>query len=531
MSQELVFDHYPLPRADHPQGWTLVTVGEIARLVASGFPTGEHNQERRGIAHIRPMNIDREGRLDLGVVKYVEGDAPRRLAYGDVLFNNTNSPELIGKSAPILIETELAYSNHMTRICLEDGLNSTFIARQLHYLWMTGYFRHRCVNHVNQASISAGPLADTVPLLLPPAAEQERIADTLDELLSDLDAGVVALHRVRAKLDLYRASVLKEAVAGSLTAAWRAQHPAGEPASALLESILVERRCQWEEEQLAKVRAKGVEPPRNWKQRYKAASVPDTANLHALPNRWCWATVEQAGAIRLGRQRAPQHHHGPHMRPYLRVANVFEDRLDLTDVKEMNFTPAEFATYALRRGDVLLNEGQTPDLVGRPAMYRDEIPGCCYQKTLLRFRARSSVNPHFALVVFRSYLRNGRFKKGANITTNIAHLAAERFLPIEFPLPPLAEQEAIVEAVEDQLSVVDHVEADVNAKLKAAQSLRQAILRHAFSGKLVPQDPSDEPASEVLKRIAAERSERLSNATKARPRSSARRRGAVDARA
>lgn len=80
---------------------------------------------------------------------------------------------------------------------------------------------------------------------------------------------------------------------------------------------------------------------------------------------------------------------------------------------------------------------------------------------------------------------------------------------MEMPLPPLDEQEAIVEVVEAQFSVLDHLEGDISAKLKSAQALRQSILRHAFTGQLVPQDPNDEPASELLKRIAAEREERM----------------------
>jgi type I restriction enzyme S subunit len=83
-------------------------------------------------------------------------------------------------------------------------------------------------------------------------------------------------------------------------------------------------------------------------------------------------------------------------------------------------------------------------------------------------------------------------------------------------LPPLAEQEAIVEAVEDQLSIIDHVESDLGAELKSAQALRQSILRHAFEGKLVPQNPKDEPAGELLKRIAAEREERARQAAAAK---------------
>jgi type I restriction enzyme S subunit len=82
-----------------------VSVGQIAKLVASGFPSGKHNRDRRGVPQLRPMNIDREGRLDLTNLKYVEGEVPRELQRGDVLFNNTNSPELIGKTTAVLIET------------------------------------------------------------------------------------------------------------------------------------------------------------------------------------------------------------------------------------------------------------------------------------------------------------------------------------------------------------------------------------------------------------------------------------------
>jgi type I restriction enzyme S subunit len=97
------------------------------------------------------------------------------------------------------------------------------------------------------------------------------------------------------------------------------------------------------------------------------------------------------------------------------------------------------------------------------------------------------------------------------------HLSFDQLKMTPVLLPPLPEQEAIVEAVEDQLSVVDHLEADLDTKLKSAQSLRQAILRHAFTGQLVPQDPNDEPASELLKRIAAERAARAQRASDSRP--------------
>lgn len=102
---------------------------------------------------------------------------------------------------------------------------------------------------------------------------------------------------------------------------------------------------------------------------------------------WPVVKVQEAGHVQLGRQRAPKYQSGKHTRPYLRVANVFEDRIDLSDVLSMDFDDSDFKTYRLRHGDILLNEGQSTELVGRPAMWREELPECCFQNTLIRFRA------------------------------------------------------------------------------------------------------------------------------------------------
>lgn len=170
------------------------------------------------------------------------------------------------------------------------------------------------------------------------------------------------------------------------------------------------------------------------------------------------------------------------MRPYLRVQNVFEDRIDLSDVMEMNFSHADVSRFALQPGDILLNEGQSPEFLGRPAIYRGELPGACFTNTLIRFQAHTCVVPEFALIVFRHYMHSGRFAKESNITTNIAHLSLGRLSNVEFALPPVPEQQRIVAEVDRRLSIVREVEAEVDANLRRAQGLRQAILAKAFSG-------------------------------------------------
>lgn len=190
--------------------------------------------------------------------------------------------------------------------------------------------------------------------------------------------------------------------------------------------------------------------------------------MRELPPGWVWVRVGDIGEVRLGRQRSPQHHHGDHMRPYLRVANVHEGRIDVSDVLKMNFTPAEYETYKLLPDDVLLNEGQSVELVGRAAIYQGEVPGACFQNTLIRFRAGAAVLPKYALLVFHWYLHSGRFRTIAKWTTTMAHLGAQRFADLTFPLAPRAEQRRIVAEIETQFTRID---AARSALLRARTNL------------------------------------------------------------
>ncbi|TDC43733.1 restriction endonuclease subunit S [Micromonospora sp. KC213] len=231
--------------------------------------------------------------------------------------------------------------------------------------------------------------------------------------------------------------------------------------------------------------------------------------IEAVPLRddagWRTLTVADAGRVDLGRQRHPDWHTGSHMRPYLRVANVFEDRIDTADVMEMDFPPAVFEKFKLLPGDILLNEGQSPELLGRPALYRGVPADVAFTNSLLRFRASPEVDPEWALLVFRRHMHAGRFSSEVRITTNIAHLSSSRFKSVEFPIPPLVEQREIVARTSERLSGVERLIGAIERGRRQAAALRASLLAEAFAGRLVPQDPNDEPASELLARIRAER--------------------------
>ncbi len=493
-----------------PQGWCWTTLESIARI--DGGITKDQKRVRtstmREVPYLRVANVQR-GHLDLHEIKTILADKYElealRLIPGDILFTEGGDRDKLGRGWVWNGEIEdCIHQNHIFRarpyFNVAEPKFVSFHGNFFGQHWFTKTGKQT----TNLASINKGILR-RFPVPIAPFKEQRRIVAKIEELFSDHDAAVAALKRAKANLKRYRAAVLKAAVEGKLTAEWRTKHSNTEPASKLLERILIERRRKWEADQLTKFAAAGKEPPKNWKSKYVEPTPPETIDLPDLPEGWCWARVQQVGSVQLGRQRAPQNHNGPHMRPYLRVANVFEDRIDLSDVMEMNFTPKEFETFRLSYGDILLNEGQSMELVGRPAMYRDEMPEVCFTNSLVRFRVYDGVDTNYALKVFLAYLNNGRFQKIATITVNIAHLGAGRFSEIEFPLAPKEEQAAIIEEVDRHFSLIDAAEKAIILGLARASRLRQGILKRAFEGKLVPQDPNDEPASVLLERIKTER--------------------------
>ena len=346
---------------------------------------------------------------------------------------------------------------------------------------------------------------------LAPASEQTRIADTLEELFSDLDAGVAALERTQEQLKLYRASVLKAAVEGSLTAEVRRRNPPAEPAEEFLKRILVERRRRWEKDQIRKFKEKGKTPPKNWKTRYKEPVAPDTADLPPLPEGWCWGSLDQLGKLDRGRSRhRPRNaeflYGGPY--PFVQTGDIrgadrylrqHTQTYSEEGLKQSRLWPTETLCIT-----IAANIAETA-ILAYPACFPDSIVGVLFDPSLV------------SVQYVELFVQSARDQISVYAPATAQKNINNRILrTLALPLPSFAEQLAIVEAVEGQFSNIDRLEADIEAKLHGAQSLRQAILKHAFSGKLVPQDPNDEPASTLLERIASERQARERSAAAAK---------------
>ena len=346
--------------------------------------------------------------------------------------------------------------------------------------------------------------ARQIPIPIAPKEEQRRIADILDSLFEDLATGVATLERGREKLRLYRASVLKAAVEGDLTADWRSTHPDAESASALLQRILVERRARWEQRQLRTYAEKGKTPPKNWKAKYKEPIGPELADLPPLPHGWCWATVAQcAYAIQYGSSAKTDDDSSGI--PVLRMGNLSANGSIILDgLKYLPICHPTLADLYLEASDLLFNRTNSIDLVGKTATYMGEPSPATFASYLIRIRLLDGLNPRLLMYTLNSYWGKRWIRRVASQTVGQANVNGTKLSAFTFPLPPQPEQERLVSIVDEQVHAIDALDAQIVANMAATVKLRQAILHRAFSGKLVPQDPKDEPATELLKRIAAQ---------------------------
>ena len=349
----------------------------------------------------------------------------------------------------------------------------------------------------------------SLPVVLAPVGEQHRIVEVIESFFTRLDDAVATLERVQRNLKRYRASVLKAAVEGRLVPTEaelaRAEGRSYEPASVLLERLLAERRRRWEEAELAKMKARGKVPKDDrWKAAYVQPVGPNTTGLPELPEGWCWATVDQ---LERGDKRCaygvlvP----GPDVPtgvPFIRVGDIGEGRIDIRQMKRIERKVADrFAKTYLEGGEVLLTLVGT---IGRTAVVPPALAGSNVARAVGVIPASDLIDPHWIECWFRSPMTRavmiGKAHEVARKTLNLEDVRAAHVA-----LPPRSEQSRIRRALDDYESTSAAVRLAANASVRRCARLRQAILKWAFEGRLVDQDPTDEPASRLLARIRVER--------------------------
>lgn len=413
------------------------------------------------------------------------------LKKGDVLI--ARMPDPLGRACIFPLEGENRYVT-VVDVCIirtsEQIASPEFLIPAINFLGtrkqmedlQTGTTRKR---------ISRGNLANvTIPL--PPLPEQKRIVAKIEELFSELEAGEASLRKARRQLGVYRQSLLKQAFEGKLTQKWRTQNPDKlESPSSLLARIGSARSMHGH--RLSKSAPEVIDRSRE--------------KLPVIPSAWHWLRLEHVAVIGTGMSVSQARaYEDPVEVPYLRVANVQRGRLDLTEMRTMMVEKSRLHELRVKTGDVLFNEGGDRDKLGRGWVWEGQIDPCITQNHV--FRA-TPVSTSIMVPEFISHWGNAFgqdfFHLTGKQTTNLASISKGTLSSLPVPVPPVEEQKEILRILDEQFEAIERNERELDAALKRSEALRQSILKKAFSGRLVPQDPADPPASALLARLRVER--------------------------
>ncbi len=462
-------DAFLLPEEEAllPKNWIWTRLEELSIIITKGSTPTSYGftYKKDGINFIKTENIDTEGNtgnisdfIDEAINEFLKRSI---LKVNDLLFSIAGT---IGRVGIIKKHNLPANTNQALGIirCLE-GTN----IRYLFYFLRSPIIQKEAINSVvgvGRANISLANLgAFKIPL--PPLPEQQRIVAKIEELFSQLDAGVEALKKVRAELKRYRQAVLKYAFEGKLTEEWRTKYP---PLP------------------IAMLRGNGSPAP---------LPKEGTKTLNDLPESWMCLRLAEIGEIVTGTtpSKKKKEYYGNEF-PFYKPSdlnngyhvNKSDDGLSKEGIKKARLLPSKSILVTcigatIGKVGLIMKEGASNQQIN--AIIPDN-------KVVPEFLYFICISPQFQKSIIET----------ASATT-LPILNKSKFSELYFSLPSLAEQQEIVSEIERRFSVTDEVERTVGACLQQAQRLRQSILKRAFEGKLVPQDPNDEPASVLLERI------------------------------
>ncbi len=483
---------------DLPPSWATARLDEVCAinerpfsplstardLPVSFVPMAAVVEEYGGIdvSTTRPL-----GEVTKGYTAFVEGD---------VLFAKITPCMENGKLALVpRLASHVGYGSTEFHVLRSgDAVHAAWLARYVSQLAFRRAARQDMSGSAGQLRVQAGWLA-AASIPVAPISEQLRILQCVDETLSEIDAGVAELEAAKRRLALYRQSLLKSAVEGTLTATWRLERCSLGSGAELLQRVERWRIKLWR-----RMRLKPYVP---------ASKLTDESEKpFEVPAHWVWASIDSVTQSS-SYGTSVKCETGALGTPVLRIPNLRSGVLALDDLKRsvepLGLDDDEYLTP----GDVLVvRTNGSVSLVGRSACV--PRPGLAerayFASYLLRLRpVLPRMMGEWIVTWLSSPPARRLIERMAASSAGQHNIGLSALLRVPLPLPPLAEQQAILKLLRDDFAAVEVNELAIDRALKMATAQRQNILRAAFSGQLVPQDPNDEPAGVLLERIRATR--------------------------
>lgn len=500
-------------------GWAITRLEDIAtRITKGGTPTTYgYSFQTSGINFLKVENIS-ESRVNLkSITDFIGEDAHEfqsksQLSVNDILFSIAGT---IGETC--VIREEYLPANTNQALAIIKGTDVAIIPKLLQL--QLEAFVAKVKIKARGGAMNNVSLEDLKNLLvyIPPVPEQHRIVAKIEELFSSLDKGIESLKTAEQQLEIYRQAVLGKAFEGAFTGNWRKQNPKAnankefEAIQATREELYTKKIEEWTlASEEAKV--KDIKKPTKPKKPYAGEPVTEEerANFDVIEK--SWALVRFIDLIKYEEDAIKRGPFGSAIKKSFFVPSgykVYEQQNAISDnaslgkyyINEEKYQ--ELIGFSVKPGDYIVSCSGT---IGRISKLPENCEPGLINQALMKIRLDEDLmSSKYFLYLFRSEVFQRRILKGSR-GTGMQNLAGiDEIKELIIAVPPKAEQEAIVFDIESRLSVCDKIEESITTSLQQAEALRQSILKKAFEGKLVPQDPNDEPASVLLERIKAER--------------------------
>ena len=466
-----------------PERWEETTLGQIVLGISYGH-TASSTETPVGPKFLRITDLQNNS-VDWDTVPYCECDSIEKykLKKGDIVVARTGATT--GKSFLIQHCPEpTVFASYLIRLQTSTSCSPDYLAA---FMQSDNYWKQ--ITTVSKGTAQPGANASilaTLSVPLPPLNEQRRIVAKIEELRERSQKARSHLSAIPNLCDKFRQSVLAAAFRGDLTADWREQNPDVEPASVLLERI-----------------------------RVQDIELPDSLALSELPEGWSWSNLGAVGKVSGGLTKNSKRDELPLEFPYLRVANVYANSLDLSEVKTIKIHEGEYKRVLLQEGDLLLVEGNgSIDQIGRVALWNGSIDPCLHQNHLIKVRFNPTEIGQYILLWLLSHQGRKYITRVASSTAGLHTLSLSKVSALPAPIASQCEQREIVKRIETLFQIVNRFEQEFNKSESQVNLLDRSILAKAFRGELVEQEPNDEPASILLERIRAEREQQAQGKAK-----------------